>query len=205
MSSFSKIIVGALATTALAWFLHGPMKFGEKCAAAVAGSPVVAATGGYGATNATAGVGAGVAAGAAAGVTATTPQSAACQDGVTKLMVGKTINFNTASSTIAPASLTLVDEIAVAIKGCEASVIEVAGHTDAQGTDANNLALSEARAKAVVAALTAKGVPAERISAKGYGETKPIDAAETREAMAKNRRIEFNVASTAPAAAPTAG
>ncbi len=197
MSPFSKIIVGALATTALAWFLHGPMKFGEKCAVATATTPAVVAPAIGGALNATAGV--------AATVPAATPQSAACQDGVTKLMVGKTINFNTASANIAPASQALVDEIATAIKGCEGSVIEVGGHTDSQGTDANNQALSEARAKAVVAALTAKGVPAERISAKGYGESKPVDAAETRDAMAKNRRIEFTATSTAPAAAPTAG
>jgi outer membrane protein OmpA-like peptidoglycan-associated protein len=192
MSPFSKIIVGALATTALAWFLHGPMKFGEKCAVGASTTPAVTAPAVDGATNATAGV--------TAAVPAMTPQAAACQDGVTKLMVGKTINFNTASANIAPASQALVDEIATAIKGCEGSVIEVAGHTDAQGTDENNLALSEARAKAVVAALTAKGVPTERISAKGYGETKPIDAAETREAMAKNRRIEFTATSTAPTA-----
>jgi OmpA-OmpF porin, OOP family len=193
MSPFSKIVVGALATTALAYVLHGPMKFGEKCPAAnAAAAPAAVMPAADGASN----------------VVATAPvvsaEAVACQDGVSKLMVGKTINFNTGNANIAASSQPLIDEIATAIKGCTGAAIEVGGHTDAQGTDANNQALSEARANAVVAALKAKGVPADRLSAKGYGETKPIDPAATRDAMAKNRRIEFT-ASTAAAAAPTAG
>jgi OmpA-OmpF porin, OOP family len=64
--------------------------------------------------------------------------------------------------------------------------------------------LSQARADAVVAALVGKGVPKERLSAKGYGETKLLDQGTSSEALAKNRRIEFTVATAAAAAAAAA-
>jgi OmpA-OmpF porin, OOP family len=187
MSSLLKIILGALATTALAGFLHGPMKFGEKCAAggtAVAATPAVEPV-----TNT---------------VVATPAAVNTCQTTVTNLMTGKTINFDTSKATIAASSAPLIDEIAAALKGCNGVTIEVAGHTDLRGNDAANMALSEARAKAVVDALAAKGVSGSSLTAKGYGETKPLDTGTTSEALAKNRRIDFTVAANA-VAAPTAG
>ena len=55
----------------------------------------------------------------------------------------------------------------------------------------------------VAKALVERGIPANRLVAKGYGESKPLEAAMTSAANAKNRRIEFHVAtSAAPAAAP---
>ena len=81
----------------------------------------------------------------------------------------------------------------------------MAGHNDKTGGDDANMRLSEERANAVVAALTERGVPVERLAPKGFGETKLVDAAMTPAALAKNRRIEFRVASSvAPAAAPAA-
>ncbi len=186
MSSLLKILLGALATTALAWFLNGPMKFGEKCTAgatAVAAAPVAEP-----ATNT---------------VVATPAAVNTCQTTVTNLMTGKTINFETSKAAIAANSAPLIDEIATALKGCSGVTVEIAGHTDSRGNDAANMALSEARAKAVVDALSAKGVAASSMVAKGYGETKPLDPGTTPEALAKNRRIDFTVA--AAAAAPTAG
>ncbi|MVN77255.1 OmpA family protein [Hymenobacter sp. HMF4947] len=71
--------------------------------------------------------------------------------------------------------------------------VEVAGHTDNVGTPAANLTLSERRAQAVLAYLAAHGVPAARLRAKGYGETKPLFANDTEAHRAQNRRIELRI------------
>jgi outer membrane protein OmpA-like peptidoglycan-associated protein len=69
--------------------------------------------------------------------------------------------------------------------------IAIHGHTDDVGDDAKNLMLSENRAKAVVEYLTKQGVTANRLSAKGFGETKPKVPNTSNENRAKNRRTEF--------------
>ena len=71
--------------------------------------------------------------------------------------------------------------------------LDISGHTDNVGDEAQNLLLSESRAQAVVSYLISKGVQAERITAKGYGETQPKTTNETPEGQAINRRVEFNV------------
>jgi OmpA-OmpF porin, OOP family len=71
--------------------------------------------------------------------------------------------------------------------------IEISGHTDAVGSDEYNLGLSNRRANAVKNYLVGKGVPAERISAVYFGETKPVDSNETIEGRKKNRRVEFKI------------
>ena len=69
--------------------------------------------------------------------------------------------------------------------------LEVQGHTDNVGNDAYNQTLSEARAKAVVTWLTQHGVAADRLTAKGYGKTKPVADNGSDEGRAKNRRVEI--------------
>ncbi len=188
MNAMTKIIIGALATTALAWWLNGPMKFGERCANA---SPAVAAAGPD--ANATA---------AAPEAPATTEAVADCQAKVNAAINGKTINFVSGGSVIAIDSNGLLDAISTDLKDCSGTTVEVAGHTDRSGGDAANQRLSENRANAVVAALVKRGVPVARLSPKGYGESKPLDPADTPAAYAKNRRIDFSV--NASAAAPAA-
>ncbi|MBE9559642.1 MAG: OmpA family protein, partial [Proteobacteria bacterium] len=70
--------------------------------------------------------------------------------------------------------------------------LEVAGHTDASGSAASNLKLSQARAEAVLRYLTDKGVDSELFSAKGYGEVDPVADNTTVEGRAQNRRVELN-------------
>jgi outer membrane protein OmpA-like peptidoglycan-associated protein len=67
--------------------------------------------------------------------------------------------------------------------------VEVQGHTDNVGNDANNQTLSEARAKSVVTWLTQHGVAADRLPAKGYGKTKPVADNGSDEGRAKNRQV----------------
>jgi OmpA-OmpF porin, OOP family len=71
--------------------------------------------------------------------------------------------------------------------------IEIAGHTDNVGPDAYNQALSERRAKTVVAYLIRRGVDKKRLAVQFFGETKPIDTNETEEGREKNRRVEFKI------------
>ena len=72
--------------------------------------------------------------------------------------------------------------------------IEIGGHTDNFGNDAYNLKLSSDRAKAVYDYLISKGkIAANRLSYKGYGETRPVETNDTEEGRAKNRRTEFKV------------
>jgi len=69
--------------------------------------------------------------------------------------------------------------------------IEIAGHTDAVGSDADNMELSKNRANSVLKYLVGKGIASERIISKGYGETKFIAPNTTEEGKQLNRRVEF--------------
>jgi OOP family OmpA-OmpF porin len=71
-------------------------------------------------------------------------------------------------------------------------VIEVGGHTDSDGSDAANQALSESRAKAVREALIKFNVKPEMLTEKGYGESKPIKTNDTEDGKFQNRRIEYS-------------
>ena len=71
--------------------------------------------------------------------------------------------------------------------------IDVQGHTDSTGRIATNLALSQARAEAVVGALIRRGVAANRMVAHGFGPNQPITRNSTRQGREKNRRVEFRV------------
>ncbi len=71
--------------------------------------------------------------------------------------------------------------------------VEIGGHTDSVGSDADNLRLSEQRAAAVVDYLVVKGIPAEHLSAKGYGETQPVASNDTDKGRALNRRTEMKI------------
>ena len=72
-------------------------------------------------------------------------------------------------------------------------IIEIGGHTDNQGTPADNLTLSKRRAEAVVQYLSEHGIPANRLQAKGYGAARPIAENNTAEGRAKNRRSEMKI------------
>jgi len=69
----------------------------------------------------------------------------------------------------------------------------VAGHTDSVGTDSYNQGLSERRANAVKDYLTAQGIKASRLTARGYGESRPVASNDTDEGRAENRRVELIV------------
>ncbi len=108
--------------------------------------------------------------------------------------VKEKINFDTDGYSISASSLPVIDAIAtIMLEHPDILKLEVGGHTDDRGDDAYNLDLSQKRVDSVVAALTQRGVPASRLVAKGYGETKPIGDNKTAAGRDMNRRVEFNI------------
>ena len=103
------------------------------------------------------------------------------------------VNFDFDKCTLRADAIAILDEAVRVLNGNEIRV-EVAGHTDAVGTDAYNQKLSECRANVVADYLTGHGVTSAKISAvNGYGESKPIDTNDTAEGRARNRRTDLNV------------
>lgn len=105
----------------------------------------------------------------------------------------KGIAFETGKANIKKSSYKLLDQIAKTFIENKDFIIEVQGHTDNVGKAALNKALSEKRANAVMNYLIKKGVPAERMTAKGYGDEMPIADNKTKAGREKNRRVEFSI------------
>lgn len=119
--------------------------------------------------------------------------AAACQAQFGSLLSGNSIRFATGNADIDALSYGLLDRLVRTLQSCPDAGVEIAGHTDAQGSDAANQALSEQRAGSVLAYVEAAGISAGRLSAVGYGEATPIADNDTEEGRARNRRIEFTV------------
>ncbi len=111
-----------------------------------------------------------------------------------KILITQKIHFEFNRSIIRSISYPILDDVVQLLKlNPQIHRVQVEGHTDAVGGDAYNQRLSESRAKAVVAYLASKGVPSDRLSAAGYGRSRPIADNSTAEGRAKNRRTEFTV------------
>jgi outer membrane protein OmpA-like peptidoglycan-associated protein len=117
-----------------------------------------------------------------------------CQTEIDQAMAGHYIFFLSDGDTIAPESLDLLKKVAKAAGKCPKSKLEIAGHTDATGSPTHNLELSQRRAGSVLEALVGSGLTRARLTAVGYGESKPAATNKTPEGRAINRRIEFMVA-----------
>jgi outer membrane protein OmpA-like peptidoglycan-associated protein len=104
-------------------------------------------------------------------------------------LYGVLFDFN--KSTLQPASDPVLQEIANMLSKDPTLKVEVQGHTDNVGADDYNQTLSEARARAVMDWLTKHSISANRLSAKGYGKTKPLADNGSDEGRAKNRRVEI--------------
>jgi outer membrane protein OmpA-like peptidoglycan-associated protein len=102
------------------------------------------------------------------------------------------VYFATGKANILPKSFPILDAVAATMKGNpDITLLEIQGHTDERNTNEFNLELSQKRSEAVRSYLVEHGVEKERLSARGYGEEKPIAKGHNEAAWSKNRRVEF--------------
>jgi OOP family OmpA-OmpF porin len=111
-----------------------------------------------------------------------------------RLDIGQ-IQFSGGKEDVSTASYDMLDRVSAVLQRCPDAVVEVGAHSDADGSEENNLALTEARAEAVVDYLVDAGVRRERLIAVGYGESQPVADNDTEAGKAANRRVEFAVSS----------
>jgi OOP family OmpA-OmpF porin len=104
----------------------------------------------------------------------------------------RNLEFDVNKATIRPKSYPTLNRVADLLKNKNFS-LRLAGHTDSQGSDAHNMALSKDRAESIKAYLVSEGVNASRVEATGYGETQPIASNKTAAGRQKNRRVEFSL------------
>ena len=120
-----------------------------------------------------------------------------------ELVIRRQVNFATDSADILPDSAGLLAEVAdVLMRHPELAAIEIQGHTDNRGGAEHNLDLSQRRADAVRDWLAAHGVAADRLTARGYGDTRPVGPNITAGGRARNRRSQFIITSRTDAATP---
>jgi outer membrane protein OmpA-like peptidoglycan-associated protein len=103
------------------------------------------------------------------------------------------IQFETGKATIKKNSYGILNDIAKIFIENPTYIVEVQGHTDNVGKHDYNVDLSDRRANSVRTYLINQGVPANRLTAHGYGPDKPIADNNTSAGRAKNRRVEFNI------------
>lgn len=108
-------------------------------------------------------------------------------------VVLKNIFFDVNRYELKPASMAELDLLVKLLNENPGIRIEIGGHTDDTGKPADNLLLSNNRAKSVVNYLLSKGIAAPRLSPKGYGETSPVADNKTEEGRARNRRTEMKI------------
>ena len=108
-------------------------------------------------------------------------------------VVLKNVQFESNSSELTAGSSESLDKVVNAMNEYDQLRIEIQAHTDNSGEAAYNLSLSEKRANSVRDYLIGKGVAADRMKAKGYGESQPIADNKTRDGRTANRRVELKV------------
>jgi OOP family OmpA-OmpF porin len=107
------------------------------------------------------------------------------------VVITQQVNFETNKAVIRSSSFGLLDTVAQALTDFPNIRVEVQGHTDDRGADKKNMKLSQQRSEAVREYLIGKGIEPFRMTAQGYGESRPIDTNKTERGRAANRRVEF--------------
>jgi OOP family OmpA-OmpF porin len=108
-------------------------------------------------------------------------------------IVLKGVNFDNDSAALRADATAILNDAVATLKRYPGIKVEIAGHTDSRSDDAYNQQLSEKRAKAVMDYFVANGVPADTLSAKGYGEAQPIADNTTEDGRFQNRRVELRI------------
>ena len=110
-----------------------------------------------------------------------------------KNFVLENVYFDTGKSTLKPSSNKALNDLAEVLKLKSTMEVQIEGHTDDVGNEADNLKLSQERADAVKKYLSSKGIAAARVTAKGFGQTMPVADNATEEGRSKNRRTSLKV------------
>jgi OmpA-OmpF porin, OOP family len=110
-----------------------------------------------------------------------------------KSFVLEDCNFETGKANLEESAYGVLDELVAYLNRKDDERIEVGGHTDNVGTAASNLVLSQNRANTVRAYLLTKGIDPSRVTAKGYGMSKPVASNATADGKAQNRRTEVTI------------
>lgn len=118
-----------------------------------------------------------------------TPQE--CEQAVRAVLKDQKITFKPGSGTLDESAGPIIDQIASVLAECAGAKLEIQGHTDSQGREEMNQALSQTRAQSVLNALHERRMLTSSFSAKGYGESTPIADNKTEDGREANRRIEF--------------
>jgi OmpA-OmpF porin, OOP family len=114
----------------------------------------------------------------------------------TTVDIAEKIQFEKNSAEVSPVSSTLLDEVAgVLKKNPDVQVIEIGGHSSAEGAAKHNVDLSQKRVDAVVTELVKRGVPKDRLVSVGYGYHCPTAKGTNAKAHEINRRVEFTIVS----------
>lgn len=103
------------------------------------------------------------------------------------------ILFDTGKATLKPQAVNNIQQLAAIMKKYPENILTIRGYTDDTGSQMVNNPLSQQRADAVRSQLIAGGVPATTATAVGMGSANPVDPAKTKEARAKNRRVEIEI------------
>jgi OOP family OmpA-OmpF porin len=112
-----------------------------------------------------------------------------------KIELKQKVHFATNKSTIYPDSFPMLAEVAEVLTSRPEIKVRIEGHTDSRGTLKHNMTLSDSRAESVRQFLVAHGVEPERMEARGFGPTQPIDDNRTSRGRENNRRSEFIITS----------
>jgi len=105
----------------------------------------------------------------------------------------KTVLFDTAKASIRPESKSALESIHEIMHEYSNTVFHIEGHTDSQGGDDYNLKLSKERAASVRDYLVSNGIPANRLTSEGYGESRPIATNKTAKGRQDNRRVNISL------------
>jgi OmpA-OmpF porin, OOP family len=105
----------------------------------------------------------------------------------------KNIYFDFDKTTLKKESFVELNKVVEFLKQNHTVEIEISGHTDNKGSDDYNANLSQGRSQSVVDYIVSQGIESSRLTAHGYGESKPIDTNDTDAGRANNRRVEFTV------------
>ncbi|MEY4561290.1 MAG: hypothetical protein RLZZ618_567 [Pseudomonadota bacterium] len=113
---------------------------------------------------------------------------------IDRLLANRIVEFEAGSAVLRPQGAALLDELAKLLSQMGTKPVEIIGHTDSAGSRDANVALSLARADAVLSYLVAKkGLPATRLRSAGAGPDRPVASNTSADGRARNRRIEFRV------------